>query len=819
MKNIKTKIIALVSCMTVALSLFTAPAYAEETQIKNIIFMIPDGGGYGMMDFANLVKTSGGFNDEKFPYRTPADTSPLTIKSYLHGSVENHSANSVVTDSAASATAMSTGHKTNNGYVGIDKNMVPIATILEAAQSKGKAAGLISNSEWMAATPAGFSSHASYRDDYYNIYQQIENQGLQVVFGSSGYDYVSKYASIQNAIDSGYNVVESKADLANVQPGDKLWGNRYYQLESYPRTASDITLAEYTQAAITALSADEDGFFLMVEGSFTDMGGHSNEAVIGASEYIAFDAAFKVAVDFAKGRSDTIVIGAPDHDTGGLAYIEGGMDAEAALAADGTNPSTIAWEGTNHTSQNIPIWIYAPEGIDLPTELNPVAGDTPETRGDYKNKTGNYIIDNTGMAPWLASLIGADLDALSAELFVDVTDIGVYTPEGRFEFASGDKYVYPNQDEYYKNGEKISLDGKVTVYVNERFYVPSEMIEADDWNYSGEIFNGIPGSGTQEDPYLIKNAYDFIEFTNNLSEGETYSGKYFSQTADLDLSKYQTYYNGAPSSATFDGIYDGKGKTITVNISQTFDNCIFPKVTGTVLNLSTAGTINGTYIGGIARSLYPTGKIINCCSTVSIDAVLAGGLVYNQYGKISNSFFAGDIKASGGSYAIGLKHGNGKFENSYFNSLYSQRTKNGVTSISLENMKNEFAQLLNSGRASAASSLGCDESLIAFWTQNAGELPYMYVPVSAVESVAVTPSEITVAPGESIQFTATVIGENNPSQEVGWYISPDSTCGSAITESGYLTISETETQDTFTIMAKSKQDGSKAGIAKVTVQK
>ena len=168
-----------------------AEASGGGSQIKNIIYLIPDGGGYALYDFANLVKLAGGFNPEKFPNKTPTDTEPMSMRAQLSGSMTTASASSAVTDSAAAGTAMSTGYKAVNGYIGIDKTRAPKANLVEAAESVGKATGIISTYHWSHATPAAFTAHAIDRGDDYNIYQQIENKDLEVVLGV-GYGNVSQ---------------------------------------------------------------------------------------------------------------------------------------------------------------------------------------------------------------------------------------------------------------------------------------------------------------------------------------------------------------------------------------------------------------------------------------------------------------------------------------------------------------------------------------------------------------------------------------------------------------------------------------------------
>ncbi|MBR6719656.1 MAG: alkaline phosphatase [Clostridia bacterium] len=296
----KKRIVSLMLVLMMLASTVFVTTNAAEGQIKNIIYLIPDGGGYAPYDFANMVKIAGGFNPELFPNKTPTDTNPMAMRAQLVGSMTTAPITGGVTDSAAAGTAMATGYKTINGFIGTDRDGIPKANLVEAAESKGMATGIISTYHWAHATPAAFTAHASDRNDLYNIYQQIENKELEVVLGV-GYGQVSQYATIQNAIDAGYTVVETKEDLSKVKPGDKIWGNigeKGFPYDVY-LGETQANLAEMTKGAITALSGDPDGFFLMVEGGMVDTGGHASDARITTSEYLAFDEAFRVALEFA----------------------------------------------------------------------------------------------------------------------------------------------------------------------------------------------------------------------------------------------------------------------------------------------------------------------------------------------------------------------------------------------------------------------------------------------------------------------------------------------------------------------------------------
>ena len=810
----KKRVFSLLLTLVMIFSLVPFSAAADTPRIKNIIYMIPDGGGYGLYDFANMVKINGGFNSAVYPNKTPTDTQPMSMREYLVGSMTTSPITGGVTDSGAAGTAMATGYKTINGRIGVNRNGKPMANLIEAAQSVGKATGLVSTYEWMHATPAAFSAHAMGRGEYYNLYQQIENKGINVVLGA-GYGAISSYATIQNAIDHGYTIVENKNDLAAVRPGENIWGN--IVSKSFPYdvnlSSTQANLAEMTQAAITSLSADKDGFFLMVEGSKVDTGGHANDAVVTTSEYLAFDAAFKVALEFAKDRTDTVIVCAPDHDTGGL-ILSDDMSTAVDQVKEGTNPSSISWTTQNHTNQNVGVWVYVPEGVSVIEGLNSVPGDSLSTRN-------NYVVDNTALAPYCASLMGVDLDALTKELFVDVTNIGIYlAATGKFTFNNGNKYFYKNQSVYYKDGEEISMGHKEAIALDGRVYVPAEIVDDEDWNHVTENYDGITGSGTQADPYVLDDAYDFIEFTGNMMEGETYEGKYIRQDADIDLAG-NSDYPGIGKESTFAGTYDGNGHKINVSIENTADKTLFPYVTGTIMNLGSTGSVKttGTYAMGLVRSLRAGSKLINCWSTADITAgENACGLAWSNYGIMENCYFAGTLTSNGTKYPIASAQGSAySFANCYYlDSCGGAQGKTGISAVTETVAKSTLAEILNSGRASAAATAGTEESAISYWTNENG-YPEHYVPTPIITGVTVTPTSATVNKGDGLQLEASVTGEYGPSQAVVWSIEGNVSDGTFIATDGYLIVSPRETAKSFTVMAKSRQDGSVTSLCRITV--
>lgn len=450
--------------------------------------MIPDGGGMTAVKLASAVKEEGGFNEGLFPYATPVKKGPMYISQYWVGAETTHSASHAVTDSAAGGTALSTGKKTVNKYVGVDPNVVPIANILEASQRAGKLTGLAVTVEWTNATPATFAAHDINRSNTAILAEQMLNQDIDVVLGLSTNTYYTLPYHEDEALEgNGYSVIKTKTDLGEVKKGDRLW-SKFVSAAFSTDTANKATsptLLDMTKASITALAdADEDGFFLMVEGSRVDSGGHNNNAFMQVGEFLAFDAACEYAIEFAKGRDDTIVLIAPDHDTGGIHWADADLPSIVEQIRAGKETiAEVKWTGTNHTAWNGGVFIYAPEGVSYPAGIDVTKKDEAFAEFEATNfiNAKTNLIDNTDIAKYLAGFIGVDLDELSKDLFVDVTDQGTYDSATQvFTFNNTDSgliKVRRNESVATHNGIKVDLEGEIAVYCNDRFYVPKKLIE------------------------------------------------------------------------------------------------------------------------------------------------------------------------------------------------------------------------------------------------------------------------------------------------------------------------------------------------------
>ena len=469
---------------------------ASAPVIKNVIYMMPDGGAMAPFYLADAVKQAGGFDKTKYPNATPVATGEMYLKDYLVGGETTYCANYPITDSAASGTALSSGYKTNKGYIGIDPSNKPHATLLEACQDAGKKTGMVVTYEWTNASPAAFSAHNISRKNMTIMSEQIVNQGIDVVFGATHSEFSGETWFKDSYLNKrGYTVIKDRNDLNNIKAGDRVWGKLPAAYWDFQRAASTPNLAELTEAALRALDdGNEEGFFLFVEGSAVDGGGHVSDAVKMVSEYLAFDEACKVVIEFAKKRTDTAVIICPDHDTGGLTYDYSDLSAIIDDIKVGTNSSHITWTfdkvntGTEHTARNGGVFMYLREGVAYPAGIDPskkaqVASEFYNAYGTFSSAYPNNpvnIIDNTDVSKFMASLAGVDYDAVTEKLFVDVTDQGTYNAlTGMFTFTDKDIAIKRNMDSASIHGITTDLDGEIAVYIEGRFYVPQKLLDIE----------------------------------------------------------------------------------------------------------------------------------------------------------------------------------------------------------------------------------------------------------------------------------------------------------------------------------------------------
>lgn len=270
---------------------------------KNIILLVGDGMGLSEVS-ASLYYNDKPTNFERFS----------TI-----GLSKTSSSSDLITDSAAGATAFSIGLKTYNGAIGVNKDTVAVETISENLSKRGFATGLISTSSIVHATPASFFAHSKSRRLYEEIAAFLPTSNVDF-FAGGGLKFFNKRKDGNDLIaafqKNGYDIHTSELTETN---SEKKQGFLLAE-DAMPKMMEGRGdfLSKATKLALQKLSKNDTGFFLMVEGSQIDWGGHNNEAAYLISELLDFDETLGVALDFAKQNGETLVIVTADHETGGF---------------------------------------------------------------------------------------------------------------------------------------------------------------------------------------------------------------------------------------------------------------------------------------------------------------------------------------------------------------------------------------------------------------------------------------------------------------------------------------------------------------------
>ncbi|MDB4285977.1 alkaline phosphatase [bacterium] len=316
---------------------------------QNIILMIGDGMGLSQITAGLIAKGN-----------------KLELERCKHvGLIKTFSHKNLITDSAAAATALACGRKTYNGAISVDPyKQLPLPTILEIAHNKNLATGLVATSYIQHATPACFYAHQDDRNMYEEITEDLLSGTVDIAIGGGrrfieeqkdpaafikalselGYEYFTKLKDAKKMTSGGRAIILAAEDhLPSISSGRG----------SYLSKASEFAIEKLTQIP------DKKGFFLMIEGSQIDWGGHANDKDYIINEVVDFDKTIGEVLDFADENKNTLVIITADHETGGFA-IEGGSYENKVVTADFTTGG--------HSGTMVPIFAYGP-GADLFTGI------------------------------------------------------------------------------------------------------------------------------------------------------------------------------------------------------------------------------------------------------------------------------------------------------------------------------------------------------------------------------------------------------------------------------------------------------------------
>jgi len=291
---------------------------------KNIIILFGDGAAATQWELGRYTSQA--------LRGTPFAITDVVFKQGALGVLTVHSADSFVTDSAAAATAMSTGYKTNNGMAGMRPDGTRARTVMEAAKAQGKRIGLVTTATVYDASPAAFAAHVKSRREAQTIVDQFYELEPDVVLGGGRDYFLPKGTGAGRRADGkdmlaafaakGYTVVQDPAAL-RAATGRRVLGlfdDEDLDFELDRDAAAQPSIAGMAAAAIRILEKDSpNGFVLFIENENIDTAGHRNDAAALIRALWALDEAAQIALDFQKRAPDeTLVLVTGDHETGGL---------------------------------------------------------------------------------------------------------------------------------------------------------------------------------------------------------------------------------------------------------------------------------------------------------------------------------------------------------------------------------------------------------------------------------------------------------------------------------------------------------------------
>lgn len=359
--------------LTIALiAVVCATSCCNRQKVKNVIYVIGDGMGMGAV--SSLLLTEEG--------PTGFDMAPVV------GLSETSSANNHVTDSPAGGTALATGTRTRNGYLGIDPDGNQLTSVLKKAQAMGKKSGIVVNTTLTEATPAAFYAGVPKRNMTYDIAKQFTESDIDVAIGAGLNDFINRPDSLDltaTLINKGYdvylnwegvlntpsdkfvgilsmgdvhrnnksrNTVAGAADGAEVCLAAKLAANAE-QSDTTITSEPDLYLEKATAKALDVLSRNNrKGFFLMVESAIIDGFGHNNDSVGLIEEMQEFDQTLRYLVEYVNQNPGTLLVVTADHETGGTTVSYNSHDIGER------KPLRLSFSTRGHSGMLVPVFAY-----------------------------------------------------------------------------------------------------------------------------------------------------------------------------------------------------------------------------------------------------------------------------------------------------------------------------------------------------------------------------------------------------------------------------------------------------------------------------
>ena len=525
--------------------------------VKNIILLIPDGTSLSTVSIARWLQW----------YNNP-DMPNLAIDPYMCGTVRTFSSNAPIGDSAPTTSCYMTGIPSIAGYVSthpvqdaandilpIDSTRAyqPLVTVLEAAKMKyGKSTGLVFTCEFPHATPADCSAHSYNRGKYEWIAPQMAHNDLTVVIG--GGTSLLPAESESYLRNNGYSVFKDNLKGMREFKGEKMWSlfsekEMPYDLDR--DTAAIPSLEEMTRTAISKLSQNEKGFFLMVEGSKIDWAAHANDPMGMASDYLAFDRACGAALEFAKANGETAVIIVPDHGNSGISLGSSRCSNYSKLTKDQLFGQFAQYK---LTSEGFQAMLNSRPASEVQNIFRTYAGfelNDDELKMLYNNKgykNSPIPLEERTKGPELESLYSGSLSGFIAKLLTSKTCFGfttgghtgeevflaAYHPEGDVPMG-----VLTNVDLNHYMCALFEIKGELDEMSNQTFAKHTDVFKG----YKYEIVPSTEKNGT---PTLVvkskKKQLTIKPFTNLIQTGKKGTETIKLNSVVVYVDKNNTFY-------------------------------------------------------------------------------------------------------------------------------------------------------------------------------------------------------------------------------------------------------------------------------------
>lgn len=314
---------------------------------KKVILMVGDGMGLSQMSSAL-------FYGEK---------EPNFLRFPVTGLSKTSSGSHKITDSAAGATAFSTGKKTYNGAIAVDLDSLLLETILEELSPAGYRSALVATSSITHATPASFYAHVDSRRKEFDIAKQLLSSPVDF-FAGGGKKFFFDRLDEENLYPefAKQNIVLDTQALA---PQDWDMDKRYGYLLAKGGMPKKMDgrgdfLPQATKMALDYLDQSNAPFFMMVEGSQIDWGGHANDGEYLYTEMLDFDAAIGAVLDYAEQDGETLVIVTADHECGGFAMVAEEVEVPFRGKQRDYDSLRLAFNSGGHSATMVPVLAYGP---------------------------------------------------------------------------------------------------------------------------------------------------------------------------------------------------------------------------------------------------------------------------------------------------------------------------------------------------------------------------------------------------------------------------------------------------------------------------